>query len=115
MQLTNIAHVKDLSSMLVLAVQKPFAANGNIFNAVCDRAITLDGLVKLCAKVAGKKADIVHYDPKSLDIDAKKAFPFRNMVNLFLHFLLNYMKTLLHLSLEINNHWKNKSTLILLL
>lgn len=79
MQLTNIAHVKDLSSMLVLAVQKPFAANGNIFNAVCDRAITFDGLVKLCARVAGKNADIVHYDPKSLDVDAKKAFPFRNM------------------------------------
>ncbi|GLJ53964.1 hypothetical protein SUGI_1153630 [Cryptomeria japonica] len=79
MQVTNIAHVKDLSSMLVLAVQKPSAANGNVFNAVCDRAITFDGLVKLCAKVAGKKADIVHYDPKSLGIDAKKAFPFRNM------------------------------------
>ncbi|KAH9305196.1 hypothetical protein KI387_009600, partial [Taxus chinensis] len=79
MQVTNIVHVKDLASMLALAVQKPFAANGNIFNAVCDRAITFDGLVKLCARAAGKEADIVHYDPKSINIDAKKAFPFRNM------------------------------------
>ncbi|KAA8550871.1 hypothetical protein F0562_002555 [Nyssa sinensis] len=43
MQLTNIAHVRDLSSMLTLAVE------------------------------------IVHYDPKAVGIDAKKAFPFRNM------------------------------------
>lgn len=80
MQVTNIAHVRDLSSMLVLAVEKPSAAKGNIFNAVSDRAVTFDGLVKLCAKAAGREtAAIVHYDPKSIGIDAKKAFPFRNM------------------------------------
>lgn len=80
MQVTNIAHVKDVSSMLLLAVEKPTAANGNVFNAVCDRAVTFDGLTKLCAKAAGREAAaIVHYDPKSLGIDAKKAFPFRNM------------------------------------
>eukprot|EP01018_Ginkgo_biloba_P006096 Gb_01706 [translate_table: standard] len=78
-QLTNISHVRDLSSMLVLAVEKPAAASGNVFNAVSDRAITFDGLVRLCAKAAGREVNIIHYDPKSLGIDAKKAFPFRNM------------------------------------
>lgn len=81
MQLTNIAHVRDLSSMLFLAVENPAAANGNIFNSVSDRAVTFDGLAKLCAEAAGKAAEIVHYDPKAVGVDAKKAFPFRNMVN----------------------------------
>ncbi|KAI3449633.1 hypothetical protein Pfo_006298 [Paulownia fortunei] len=79
MQLTNIAHVRDLSSMLTLAVEKPDAASGNIFNCVSDRAVTLDGMTKLCAQAAGLPVEIVHYDPKAVGIDAKKAFPFRNM------------------------------------
>lgn len=80
MQLTNIAHVRDLSSMLTLAVEKPDAACCNIFNCVTDRAVTLDGMAKLCAQAAGLSVEIVHYDPKALGIDARKAFPFRNMV-----------------------------------
>ncbi|KAK4741687.1 hypothetical protein SAY87_025275 [Trapa incisa] len=79
MQLTNIAHVRDLSSMLTLAVENPDAASGNIFNCVSDRAVTLDGMAKLCAQAAGFPVNIVHYDPKAVGIDAKKAFPFRNM------------------------------------
>lgn len=81
MQLTNIAHVKDLSSMLTLGVEKPDAAKGQIFNCVSDRAVTLDGMAKYCAKAAGLGVEIVHYDPKAVGIDAKKAFPFRNMVS----------------------------------
>ncbi|XP_008790965.2 chloroplast stem-loop binding protein of 41 kDa a, chloroplastic [Phoenix dactylifera] len=79
MQLTNIAHVRDLSSMLSLAVEKPLAANGKIFNCVSDRAVTLDGMAKLCAKAAGRELKTVHYDPKALGIDSRKAFPFRIM------------------------------------
>ncbi|CAK9147065.1 unnamed protein product [Ilex paraguariensis] len=80
MQLTNISHVRDLSSMLTLAVENPDAASGKIFNCVSDHAVTLDGMAKLCAKAAGYPVEIVHYDPKAVGInDAKKAFPFRNM------------------------------------
>ncbi|PWA56843.1 hypothetical protein CTI12_AA412360 [Artemisia annua] len=79
MQLTNISHVKDLSSMLTKAVENPTAASGIIFNCVSDRAVTLDGMAKLCAKAAGLPVEIVHYDPKTIGSDAKKAFPFRNM------------------------------------
>ncbi|KAE8676772.1 Chloroplast stem-loop binding protein of 41 kDa a [Hibiscus syriacus] len=79
MQLTNIAHVRDLSSMLTLAVEKPEAAASNIFNCVSDRAVTLDGMARLCAEAAGLPVEIVHYDPKAAGIDARKAFPFRNM------------------------------------
>lgn len=79
MQLTNISHVRDLSSMLSLAVEKPLAANGKIFNCVCDRAVTLDGMARLCAKAAGRELKIVHYDPKALGIEPRKAFPIRSM------------------------------------
>uniref|UniRef100_A0A6N2MRN4 3-beta hydroxysteroid dehydrogenase/isomerase domain-containing protein n=1 Tax=Salix viminalis TaxID=40686 RepID=A0A6N2MRN4_SALVM len=79
MQLTNIAHVRDLSSILTLAVENPEAASGNIFNCVSDRAVTMDGMAKLCAQAAGLPVEIIHYDPKAVGIDAKKAFPFRNM------------------------------------
>lgn len=79
MQLTNISHVRDLSSMLALAVEKQEAASRNIFNCVSDRAVTLDGMARLCAEAAGLPVEIVHYDPKAIGIDAKKAFPFRNM------------------------------------
>ncbi|EHA8587444.1 hypothetical protein COCNU_scaffold002246G000020 [Cocos nucifera] len=78
-QLTNISHVRDLSGMLSLAVEKSLAANGKIFNCVCDRAVTLDGMARLCAKAAEQELKIVHYDPKALRIDSRKAFPFRNM------------------------------------
>lgn len=81
MQLTNISHVRDLSSMLALAVEKPAAASAKIFNCVSDRAITFNGLAKLCAEAAGRPLDIVYYDPKTVGVDARKAFPFRNMVN----------------------------------
>ncbi|KAH9315131.1 hypothetical protein KI387_023758, partial [Taxus chinensis] len=70
-QVTNIAHVKGLSSMLVLAIQHQFAAHGSSFNVVLDRIITFDGLGKLCTRVAGKEANIVHHDPKSFNIDTK--------------------------------------------
>lgn len=80
LQLTNISHVRDLSSMLTLAVENPDAASHGIFNIVSDRAVTLNGIAKLCAQAAGRPVNIVHYDPKAIGIDAKKAFPFRNMV-----------------------------------
>lgn len=67
--------------MLIAAVHNPDAACCNIFNCVSNRAVTLDGMAKLCAAAAGKTAEIIHYDPKAIGIDAKKAFPFRNMVN----------------------------------
>lgn len=80
MQLTNISHVRDLSSMLTHAVENPDAASHKIFNCVSDRAVTLDGIAKLCAQAAGRPVNIVHYDPKAVGVDAKKAFPFRNLV-----------------------------------
>lgn len=78
--------------MLILAVENPSAASGNIFNIVSDRAVTLDGMAKLCAQAAGSTAKIVHYDPKAVGVDAKKAFPFRNMVMIHKNHILPLLK-----------------------
>ena len=76
-QMTVVAHAEDLATMLAAAVGNP-AAIGQIFNAVADRGISLDGMARLCAKVAGTESKIVHYDPKKVEgVDVKKAFPFR--------------------------------------
>ncbi|XWS76405.1 hypothetical protein CRYUN_Cryun01aG0173400 [Craigia yunnanensis] len=66
---------------LLLAVEKPEDACCNIFNCVNDRAVTLDGMARLCAEAASLPVEIVHYDPKAVGIDTMKAFPFRNMYN----------------------------------
>lgn len=68
--------------MISLAIENEVAANGKIFNCVSDRAVTLDGMAKLCAKAAGLPVEILHYDPKAVGIDARKAFPFRTMVSM---------------------------------
>ena len=40
-------------------------ARNQIFNCVGDRAVTLDGMARLCAAAAGvDKPTIVHYNPK---------------------------------------------------
>lgn len=96
MQLTNISHVRDLSSMLTLAVEDPVSSNGKIFNCVSDRAVTFDGLAKLCAQAAGCELKIIHYDPKAVGIDAKKTFPFRNMVMLPTSFCCVIIPSLLY-------------------
>lgn len=85
----TFSHVRDLSSMLTSAVEDPTAASGKIFNCVSDRAVTLDGMAKLCAQAAGRSVKIVHYNPKDVGVDAKKAFPFRNMVFYFNHLTIN--------------------------
>lgn len=89
--------------MLTLAVEKPDAANSRIFNCVSDRAVTLDGMTKLCAQAAGRPVNIVHYDPKAVGIDAKKAFPFRNMVMTFLPAIKLFWREYVMIP-PINNH-----------
>ncbi|CAI7777217.1 unnamed protein product [Closterium sp. NIES-54] len=80
-QLTVVAHVDDIARMIALAIDYPQDAKGQIFNAVGGRAVTFDGLARMCANAAGRASSlkIVHYDPKAAGVDAKKAFPFRNM------------------------------------
>ena len=91
--------------MLTLAVEKPDAANSRIFNCVSDRAVTLDGMAKLCAQAAGRPVNIIHYDPKAVGIDAKKAFPFRNMVTTFLLPAIKWFGRKYVMNQPINNYF----------
>lgn len=75
-QLTSISHVEDVAALVAAAVGNP-AAIGQHYNACCDRTITLDGIAHVVADALGAQADIVHYDPKALDIPKGKGFPFR--------------------------------------
>lgn len=77
MHLTGLGHVRDLASMMA-ACGGNEAAMGQVFNVQDNRSITFDGVVELCAKVAGKPVpEIVHYDPSQFNFGKKKAFPFR--------------------------------------
>lgn len=77
-QLSNISHASDLGKMMALAVGNPAAVN-QVFNCVNNKGVTLNGMVKLCAKVCGvADVKIVNYDPDDVpDLAVKKAFPFR--------------------------------------
>ncbi|CAI5499120.1 unnamed protein product [Closterium sp. Naga37s-1] len=111
-QLTVVAHVDDIARMIALAIDYPQDAKGQIFNAVGGRAVTFDGLARMCANAAGRASSlkIVHYDPKAAGVDAKKAFPFRNMVLkygklLFLAPVSPYSLVLLHSSSLHSQHF----------
>ena len=76
-QLTSVSHAEDLGSMLALAVGNP-AAHGQVFNATTNKAVTLAGLARLCAKVMGAEPVVYTYNPKIVpELDVKKIFPFR--------------------------------------
>ena len=77
-QLSVVAHAEDVATMMAAAVGNDAAA-GQIFNAVTNRAVTLNGMVEICAKAAGVTPTIVNYDVNDMPpgVEVKKAFPFR--------------------------------------
>jgi nucleoside-diphosphate-sugar epimerase len=63
-QLVTLSHVDDLAAAMAAVV-------GN------DGAITLVGIVNTLAKAAGVEAEVVLYDPKSVELEKGEGFPFR--------------------------------------
>ena len=53
------------------------AAVGQHYNICSDRCISFDGIVKSAA--AGKEAQIVHYNPKDVELKKGEGFPFRTV------------------------------------
>lgn len=75
--LTGLGHVRDLVSAMAACAANP-TAFGQVYNIQDRRAVTFDGFARLCAAAMGKPApEIIHYDPKDIDLGKKKAFPFR--------------------------------------
>lgn len=97
--LTGLGHVRDLASAMAAcaANEKAF---GQVYNIQDSAAVTFDGVAKLCAKAMGiAEPEIIHYDPKSVDLGKLKAFPFRPQ-----HFFCSPTKALIELdwSVEYN-------------
>lgn len=62
-----------------------------IFNISGERFVTFDGIAKACAKAAGaSEPELVHFNPKSIDLGGAKAFPLRDQ-----HFFASVDKVLL--------------------
>lgn len=77
----SISDVRDVAGMMACALGKGF--KDVVFNSVSNRALSVEGIVAMCAKAAGKAApELVEYDLKVAEeavegFVVKKAFPFR--------------------------------------
>lgn len=79
-ELTSITDVRDVAELLASALGKGF--KNQTFNCVNNRAITFNGMVRLCADACGVEPEVVNYDPAEMEkniegFKVKKAFPFR--------------------------------------
>lgn len=76
--LTGLGHVEDLAVAMANVIDRTDRTTGKVYNCQNSQAITFDGVAKTAAKVMGKEAQIVHYDPKDFTFpEGKKAFPMR--------------------------------------
>lgn len=79
-ELTALTDVRDIASMLAASLGK--GLRNETLNLVNTRAVTFDGVVKMCEDACGKTANVVRYDPAEIkkkmeSFVPKKAFPFR--------------------------------------
>ncbi|WP_338462502.1 NAD-dependent epimerase/dehydratase family protein [Synechococcus elongatus IITB7] len=103
LHLTQLGHVEDLASAMVAAVNNPRAI-GQVYNLSGDRYVSFDGLARACAIAAGRDPQalqLVHYDPKSLNLGKRKAFPLRAQ-----HFIAAIEKA------QKDLHWSPRFSLI---
>mmetsp|Transcript_9859 Transcript_9859/g.23212 ORF Transcript_9859/g.23212 Transcript_9859/m.23212 type:complete len:352 (-) Transcript_9859:239-1294(-) len=76
--LTGLGHVEDLASAMANVCGREDKTTGKVYNLQNSQAISFDGVAKACAKVVGKEAKIIHYDPSDISFpEGKKAFPMR--------------------------------------
>lgn len=80
--------------MLAAAAGNPAAVRQE-YNLTTDRFVTFEGIVQTIAKLAGKEAKICLYDPRTVDVDKKQAFPFRPQ-----HFVASAAKARVELGWE---------------
>ena len=77
-QVTQLGHVKDLATAFSKVLGNATASR-QVYNISGERYITFDGIAKACAIAAGApEPELVHYDPKAVDLGKAKAFPLRD-------------------------------------
>jgi nucleoside-diphosphate-sugar epimerase len=79
LHITQLGHVRDLAQAMA-AVLGNERAIGQIYNISGERYVTFNGLAQACAMAAGKSPDeleLIHYEPKKLNLGKRKLFPLR--------------------------------------
>ena len=77
-QVTQLGHVKDLATAFSQVIGNANASR-QVYNISGERYVTFDGIAKACAIAAGaSEPELVHYDPKAVDLGKAKAFPLRD-------------------------------------
>ncbi|MBD2101729.1 NAD-dependent epimerase/dehydratase family protein [Leptolyngbya sp. FACHB-261] len=92
--LTQLGHVQDLAVAMARVLGRQEAL-GQIYNISDVRAVTFNGMARLCAEAAGKSPEslkLVHYDASQFNFGKRKAFPFREQ-----HFFTSVDKALAQL------------------
>ena len=101
MQVTQLGHVKDLSTAFVKILGNEKAKN-QIYNISGERVVTFDGIARACAAAAGApEPELVHFDAAEFDFGGKKAFPLRDQ-----HFFTSIEKAMVDLD------WKPEFDLV---
>ncbi len=90
---TQLGHAQDLATSMARVLGRKQAI-GQIYNISDFRAVTFNGMARLCAEAAGKAGSLqlVHYDPTRFNFGKRKAFPFREQ-----HFFTSVDKALVQL------------------
>eukprot|EP00283_Hemiselmis_rufescens_P003368 CAMPEP_0173420062 /NCGR_PEP_ID=MMETSP1357-20121228/1690_1 /TAXON_ID=77926 /ORGANISM="Hemiselmis rufescens, Strain PCC563" /LENGTH=363 /DNA_ID=CAMNT_0014382809 /DNA_START=19 /DNA_END=1110 /DNA_ORIENTATION=- len=76
-QLASVTNCEDVAAMMTSVVGKEEAAAKQVFNCGTDDLVSYEDICSMVAKVAGKQAKTMTYDPKNFDLP-KGSFPFRN-------------------------------------
>lgn len=77
-QITQLGHVKDLSTAFVKCLGNK-KAYGQVYNISSERFVTFDGIALACAQAMGApEPELVHFNAKDFDFGGKKPFPMRD-------------------------------------
>lgn len=79
-EFVSLSDVRDVAGMMAASLGKGLSKE--IINAVSTRAVTAEGIARMCEKAVGKKAEIITYDASEMQraiegFKVKKAYPFR--------------------------------------
>jgi len=77
--ITQLGHVSDLTDAMIKCVSQIKTKN-NIYNCSGEKAVTIKGLIMICADVCNIDRDnikLVSFDHRKLDPKSRKSFPIR--------------------------------------
>lgn len=70
--LTGLGHVEDLAVAFANVIGREERTTGKVYNVQNSQSVTFDGVAKAAAKVCGKEAEIIHYEPSDYEFPEGK-------------------------------------------